>query len=450
MIASFSPSDREQLLGIGTLLTSQLCVDRSIPQLSATVVDAAKPFLEALPVQAAAISPRHRIRRWIDIAAVFEAHGMWDVAWTLLTNLRDKSGGEDQTSRRHYAFLTARLGRVARVRGDLDDAEHWYREAFALSAQLPIAHRWLDARPHALLGLCVMNVGRGNYPLAETFATRVLRSSAPELYLVQAYLVSALIARKRGNASRSLSYLWKAYDLLPSRDPRHTDLLITLAETAAELGLTHAAVRARLAALARARTPRLAASALAGLLLIAAQTSPGADSWLVTTIARSSWGRRLSVRMRQNPSRSLLLEATQGWLLEAEQLGFSPIDMIFLYDGAIRLALSLSTDALPVGDKWISDGLSTLERLVTEQSAHEWSFKFDELRAQARVRCSAIPGTLPGVQPVAPVNGSTTFQGALAAPDFSEDSPALTRSKALQRLAKADFRVAFDARAALR
>ena len=392
MIISEGAPKLEELRGVGFLMASALRASCSIPILPKAAKAVLLDFRDSLPPQSFGIPPRHRLSHWIRAAALLEAHALWDATWEVLTLLQERCAGNDPESRAHCALLSARLGRVARVRGELDDAERWYEEAYRLSGRLPKELRWIDARPHALLGLCVLNVGKGNYPKAADFARRVIRGEAPDLYLVQAYLVSALIARKRNDPYRALSNLWKAHDLVPRRDPRHTDLLITLAETASELGFLQAATRARLAALARARTPRLAAAALAGLLQLAAKLSPQEATWMTTTLSESAWGRSVAHRLKQPPSRFLLLVATQGWLADANRYGLSPDDQIFLYHGAIGLALTISSHGSPEHDAWIEHSLTTLEALVTRQMAHEWKFRLDDLRVRVqrfRVSCSS-------------------------------------------------------------
>lgn len=437
--------DRERLDGLGVLLVSVLRATTTIPRIPNAAKKIVDQLAQDLPPQAASIGRRTRIGEWIRATAVLESQALWEATWDLLTMLRERSASNTARARSQRAFLTARLGRVARVAGNIEDAEFWYREAFALSTRLPLAMRWLDARPHALLGLCVLNVGRGNYPEAAGLARRVVRGSPPGLYLIQAYLVSALISRKRGDPLRALEFLWKAIDRLPSRDGRRTEVLITLAETAADLHQPEAAVRVRLAALARARTPRLAAAALSGLLSLAATQPSENDDWFARCLGESAWGRSLSSKLGVATSRHLLLNATRDWLAGADRFGFSPDDRILMHIGSVRLALSCADLSAVETRNWIQQSLTTIEQLSTKHMFNERLFELDALRQQFAqvVEFTSAATTWGQRRPLAWVASTRPVLHPVGA-------AGLGSSRAAQRLIASRFSVAMDPRAVLR
>ncbi|MBY0492128.1 MAG: hypothetical protein K2R93_19965 [Gemmatimonadaceae bacterium] len=451
MIETDKVPSREQLQGAGILLVATLRASPKVPRLPAAVREIVGEMVNQLPPQSVAISARSRLGQWIAAAAVLESQAIWKPTWDLLTLLRERADRPDQQSRAVYAFLAARIGRVARVVGNIDDAELWYEEADALASRLPGSMQWVDAKPHALLGLCVINVGRGNYPRAAQFAQKVIRGAKSDTYRIQAYLVSALIARKQGHPHTALGFLWHAIDLLPATDSRRTDVLITMAETAADLGQPEAAVRARLAALARARTPRLAAAALGGLLTLSAEMTGEREEWFVRCLAQSAWGRALAERLDRPASRGLLLSATKSWLVDASHYGLSPDDQILMYLGAVRLALTISENVVLAEADWIEAALRQIEELARRHAFNERLFEHDALRKRLDERRAIAESARRSDD--ARTEAPTAIASPLGEPTriFVRKSNVVRRSSAAAtRLASETFRVALDRRALLR
>ena len=430
---------REQLQGAAALLLSALRLSESIPALPEATREIITAGARDLPPQTASMGTRSRVTRWIDAAAVLESQGLWQASWELLHLLLDRCRSDSPTDAARRAFVHARLGRVARVAGHVDDAEHWYRDALQLSERLPDAMQWSDARPHALLGLCILAVSRGNYAKGQSYARRVLHENAPTLYQVQAFLVFALIKRKLGRSPEALTWLWRAFDALPVDDVRQIDVLITLAETAVELQQPEAAVRARLAALALARTPRHAAAALSGLLAIAAHVHGSREVRFTQHLEQSAWGHALSTRLATPPSRAMLLRATQEWIANPEAFGLQPYDVTLLHIGAVRLALSMPDDVLRANLTWSERALDRVEELATRHAYNERLFELDALRGEWRARHARM-----------------TSHDMLAHPDRAEvareeaASQALNRSRAVTRLVRERFPAAMDRHALLR
>lgn len=391
-MAGVSPLvDREQLKGAGLVLASTLLASTNIPTVPSAPATYLAMLAADLPLQAVSISPRSRLGQWIRFSAVLEAHGEWSVAWDLLAALQARCRGSAPRSVARRAFLSARLGRVARVAGQIEDAEHWYREAIRMTNTLPQNLRWEDARPHAILGLSILSVGRGNYPRGARLAQSLLRKRAgvPSLYLVQAFLVLALIARKRSDPSAALTFLWEALDRVPHGDPRRTEVLVTLAEIAGDLQQPIAAVRARVAALAGARTPRVASAALAGLLQLLAEVRPSAVPEVARIILRSGWGRIVLDGVQEGDARRALLSVTRAWLDQSSALGLSPHDRVILEIGTLRLGCTLAVDDGEPID-WADNTLSVIDRLASTHAFFERALEVDALRELVTTTRSAL------------------------------------------------------------
>ncbi len=430
---------REQLQGAAALLLSALRISQSIPALPEATREIIDAGTRDLPPQTASMGTRSRFARWIDAAAVLESQGLWQASWDLLQLLLDRCRSDTPMDGARRAFVHARLGRVARVAGHVDDAEHWYRDALQLSQRLPEAMQWSDARPHALLGLCILAVSRGNYAKGQSYARRVLNANAPDLYHVQAFLVFALIERKLGRSPEALTWLWRAFDALPVDDVRQIDVLITLAETALELQHPEAAVRARLAALALARTPRHAAAALSGLLAIAAHMHGSREVRFAQHLEQSAWGHALSTRLATPPSRAMLLRATQEWIANPEAFGLQPYDVTLLHIGAVRLALSMPDDVVRANLTWSERALDRVEELATRHAYNERLFELDALRGEFHARRARMTSE----EVLAHEDDAAITREAAA-------STALSRSRAVTRLVRERFPAAMDRHALLR
>lgn len=451
-MATVSPLvEREELKGAGLVLVSTLLASTGIPMVPSAPATYLARLAADLPLQSVSISPRSRLGQWIRFAAVLEAHGEWSVAWDLLGALHARCRGSAPRSVARRAFLSARLGRVARVAGQIEDAEHWYRDAMRMTNTLPKSVRWEDARPHAVLGLSILSVGRGNYPSGARFAQSLLRkrASIPSLYLVQAFLVLSLIARKRSDPSAALSYLWEALDRVPHGDPRRTEVLVTLAEIASDLCQPIAAVRARLAALAGARTPRVASAALAGLLRLLAEVPPSAVLEAVRIILRSAWGRIVLDGVKERDARRAMLSVTRAWLDQSSALSLSPHDRVMLEIGTLRLGCTLAIDeGMPID--WADDTLSVIDRLSSTHAFFERTLEVETLRKLVAATRAALSSA--SVAGESRVGLDDRFIAARKGPSSAESALAVKShsTRVVTRLRRAQFRATLHPRAVLR
>jgi hypothetical protein len=344
-------------------------------------------LLPHIPLQTGEIPADSTLAQWINAAAVLEAQGLWSDAWDILFILRERQNPQSESELANRAFISSRLGRVVRMLGDLSDAERWYQDAISLTDLLSPAERWGDARPQAMLGLSILEVDRGNYPRALRYATQVnkVRQEIPIHLHIALDQILALIYRKQKRHHNAMSALWRMYDAIPEADPLHIEVLIIFAELTAELRQPLAAAHARVAALARAKTPRLAAAALAGLLTLAASLSEETAEEFSAAVAQSHWGREALATIAAESYRHRLLQATQQWLGQRELLGFSPYDEVILTGSAIRLAIALAKLERVVSkpiQSWVDQALARMDELSARHAFHERSFEAESLRTE--------------------------------------------------------------------
>lgn len=379
---------RDEITGAGLLAHSVLRSCRSLCDVPRPAWLAFTSLLQTLPPSSAGFDRRSRFGRWIEIAAALEATGHFNLAADIILAVMARVPPSARRRTLHHAFLSARLGRIHRQLGDTQNAEMWYQEALRISRTLSADDAWTDAIPHALLGLCILNQGRGNYPAARRFAMRVLRAETPTLYAVQAHQIMALIERKLGAPKISLRYLWKAQRMLPAEDVRHQEILIMLAEAARELSHYGAAVRARVAVLAVSRTPRIAAAALSGLLKLAAMPVPPNADWFAVNFENSAWAERVNRTARERSPRQCLMAATRQWLSAPDQLGFSPYDQTIMLAGLVELALS-DSELRHTCPPWIGDTLETMRELTHRFDFFEHQFDAERLSKQYTARLAS-------------------------------------------------------------
>jgi tetratricopeptide (TPR) repeat protein len=338
--------------------------------------------MATLPSASASFGSESDVSTWIDVAAVAEAHGLHDIAWDLLGNLREYAtpllSTTDAVALK--AFVWARRGRIARISGRLEDADACYREAIAKTPRAPSVERWRDALPHALLGLSVLAARRGNFPHASRLAARVLAPGdvVPSMYRLQAHLTLGLTYRKRRLLSTAVGHLWSAFDLLKREDALRAELLITLAEVAIEAGAFDAALDVLLVVLDWPLMPRVMIPAVASLLdlLRRGQHVAGASD-RVARIARSDWGHRCLTERAKPSVISRVLEFAES-LARSEPALRAPSDQVLI---ALAIAeCSFAFGEIARAALWIA----AVEDAATAMHFHEQQFRVEALREALR------------------------------------------------------------------
>lgn len=448
-VAPSGEVDREALQGLWHVLLGVL-EERGpllpVPEFAATHL---APHAERLPLTMTGRCAGDPVFDWISAAAVVESQGFLEEAWEMLNALEQRL--DDDTLVRSeaereeiVAFLCTRRGRISRTSGHLDDAERWYREAMRRSARLPREVRWIDALPNALLGLAILQVGRGNYPEAQRTVLRVLAPSSlsPDFHRVQAFMLLTLILRKRGRHAEALASIWKAQDLLPSHDPRHADVLTVVAEVAVELGATVPALRARLAVLAFSSSPRLAVASLAGTLSLLSGAPDPVRRQCEAEIARSAWGRHVLSQRSEATVSERLLSATMAWVADPPARGLTPYDVVMLSLAITRLALELGR--LDVA----TDAVNEAHALSVARGFHEWVFQAETLRASIADAASARATARASEAAAARSRQSVrTASGETAAGSGAAPQVTVVRGAALRRLLAFEHQQRLDGRA---
>lgn len=207
--------------------------------------------LARVPAQLVHLLPTHPAQPWLRLSALAEFLGEPSLAGVILNALTALLGEHDTARGPHddayeaercevLAICWARRGRIARVAGALDDAQACFEEALALIGSAP----WRDARLAAELGLINLSVARGNYPLVEQQCSALLASTAGLLapvHAAAAYQMRAIARRKRRRWLDALLDSWSAYDQLGDASAHRAELVVSMAETALEVGDLYAA-----------------------------------------------------------------------------------------------------------------------------------------------------------------------------------------------------------------
>lgn len=415
--------NREELRGAVLLACGELAGSEGLPAVPDCIQAAIQPVIDQLQAPAASLSPEHPAYQWLAVAAAAESQGLFDESWDLLDALEDRVGEatlHDEPLRLRVAsLLSARRGRVARVAGRHEDAEAWYAQAIQLARRGPAHDRWADGMPHAMLGLAALASNRGNYPEARRLVQRVLARAKEvhDCYLVPAHLIMQVICRKLGLMDEALRSVWQAHDLLTPPDARLPEILGALGEVATEMHAPVPAVRARLAVLASAATPRLAVGALAGVLSSLVRLPADLRGRCEAEIARSPWGRHVLSSRSEPTVPARLLGAARPWLDEADARGLTPFDVVLLGLGLARMALLL-------GNYSYAEQVNALVlHTATQHGYHERVFESEALAAQ--------------------IARATPMPEPIHTPELTESA----RSVSVRRLLTQEHPHAFDARA---
>ncbi len=248
-------------------------------------------------------------------------------------------------------MIWARRGRLSRLAGHLEDAEECYREA----ARIGRKQRATEALAQAQIGLALLAAMRGNHP-AVLRRCRALLAHHPDLgslYRVPVHQLIALSARKKGRFSEALRNVWYAFESLDQADFRRSELVLSMAEIAEEVGDGAAALHAFETVLHAATHARIRTPALLGAI-------------------------RLYIAVRRSPSPPQFDQVLEGYRQEAKTLLESTTDP---FDGA-ALLIGLATIAEHSQDwaEW-DRRLSAARSVAEESKLFELQFRIERMRA---------------------------------------------------------------------
>ncbi len=242
-------SERTQQLTAIAFLTAALERQAELTAPSASALAPLRDALRQPPSPLVHLPTEHPAHEWLQLSALAEFLGEPALARIIVNAIAMHCGEhaatapttDDAWQREVLAICWCRRGRMSRLWGLVDDAEYCYTEGFTLVEAQP----WRDARIAAALGLINIALARGNFPLAERRCTALLadpRACLAPAHGTAAYQMRAIAYRKRGRALDALLDSWRAYDLLGHADAFRAELVVTMAETALEVGDVPAAI----------------------------------------------------------------------------------------------------------------------------------------------------------------------------------------------------------------
>ncbi|MES2522564.1 MAG: hypothetical protein V4617_07710 [Gemmatimonadota bacterium] len=365
------PNDRA--LGLVAFLLADLERDAHLSEPHPDLIRALNVELRTVPMEYAFVSASSPFYRWMQLSALAEQLAQPQLATLVLDLVTERLPvGEDAAE--SEALCWCRRGRIARVLGDLHDAETWYRSAIDRVRGRP----WRDARPRAELGLATLAGVRGNYPEVRVGVQRVLthRPRVHAMHRIVAYQLSAIARRKAHDFLGSLLDNWRAFDLTAPEDPSRDELVLVMAETALELGDPDAAYRAFDSLRNHTLPLRLEASMHIGLLRAALRLDA---SGVPDELSR----------------RKMLAMEAAVQTLTTRPLG--PQDLA-------RALLSLIEAAIQRRDMAAArHRVTQVEALVAQHGYHEYSHRLGQLVAEIEVLSGAcLSGARPPVTAIAP------------------------------------------------
>lgn len=257
--ATDSPGTRQIAARLAFLAAKLELVD-SLPDVPQEIVADLDEAVARVPNQLRNIGREHRALSWLQLAALGEFTGLGGIARILVDQIARLAGGDSEL----LAICECRRGRIARLAGDLEDAEYHYRDALHRTRALPLRDAW----PLAMSGLSNVHIDRGNFPAAQRCLERMLAAGdgIHASHRRNAWMGLTLVRRKRGAPLEAMLCAWNAFDLTQEGTPERTELLVTLAECSTEYGDYHAAANGFLQAYRAATSTRVRIAAITGLV----------------------------------------------------------------------------------------------------------------------------------------------------------------------------------------
>lgn len=322
--------------------------------------------MRRMPMQRSAHFAAHAGDAWLCLASVADYTGEFELSWNMLGEIeRLLTSGTPQSpelDEPRYATVNlraithARRGRIARQRGDVDDAVEWYREGLRLLRNTPRSDGWAQCT----LGHATCAQARGNFPETSRRCLAVLRAepAAPATERCSAHHTLALCYRRRGKLDVALQHAWAAFDLAYEADDRRSQCLMGVTEITLELGAAKASRNGFQVLLSQPQPERIRIPATIGLL--------AAETLLWTRAPQGDIAPVL------NAIDALVLESrscVQPYERIKAQLG--------AFEAAITAGLRERADAL---DRQLADELRLAQQSGT--AFHEFGHRHRELRAQ--------------------------------------------------------------------
>jgi len=203
----------------------------------------------------------------IDLSGRMTGAGALTLAYTMVGSAREAL---HDASARSRGLLLAEQGRIARLLGNLDDAEQLYAQVHGMGER--VRDEVLLAR--AAIGRGVIARVRGNYPSARTFFTDALTLSehAGNAELQRFAHQGLFVVAAMGEIwDEALRHGWLTL-VLGAGNPQHeAEALINLAHVSLGAGFPRAGLHAILSAMPKAKDPRMVLPALGTAVLAAAR-----------------------------------------------------------------------------------------------------------------------------------------------------------------------------------
>ena len=330
--------------------------------------------VRALPPQWAHLSNAAPVAQWLSLASLAEHWGALRLAWLILTDverlLHVERPATEALAREYRALCWTRRGRIARTRGQLEDAAICYEFAAKLTRQRP----WHDAHPQALLGLAALAANRGNIPAVERRLRPLLRESStlPALYSIAAHQLMSVAKRKRHHHIDALLHAWAAFDLLDGSDFRREQLVATMADIALEAGDPHAAARGFDVVLSTTVRPLVRAPALYGAVRARLEQLGS-----VGTTSRSA------AAVGRDP----ILTGFASQLQALREASLAPTESVLVYLAVAELAIAWCD--VPQAVRALDDA----EQLAGAVGLHERQFSIDAARMRLHTVCAPVSAT---------------------------------------------------------
>ncbi len=374
-------------VGLITFLVSRLDRAGYLWRPSDEELEPLQSALAVIPTQLAFVPADTSHGLWLGLAALAEFRGAGPLARFVVDCLERHTGAlrNDDVDAADEArgICWTRRGRIARLAGALDDAAESYQEALRVTRRLA----WRDAWPNAQLGLANVEIARGNYPAAQRRMVSLLRhrDAVHPMYRVSAYQTLANTRRKRGDLLGALLDAWTAFDLLTPDDPRRNEVLISMAETALEIGDADAALRAFTQVLEHSLSLRVQVAAATGVLRARLLRSVRFQSSMTAPHAASP---ALTIEASVRPAP--VAEAT-----DALTRSMGRVESLLTREAAPRerayMLLTLADGARCIGEiERARTFARSAAELADSYGFHDYVFRADELLAQLTVASAAV------------------------------------------------------------